>query len=89
MLGIDKEKGIKSSIISMEEDGSKSLCARRSNRMEINTVEFYKDKKFIFHTVMGKELIQKCKGMSAIRLPSHESDPTSSVLSRWKEDAAM
>jgi len=38
---------------------------------------------------MGKELIQKCKGMSAIRLPSHESDPTSSVLSRWKEDAAM
>jgi len=44
VLGIDKEKGIKSSIISMEEDGSKSLCARRSNRMEINTVEFYKQR---------------------------------------------
>lgn len=62
-------------------------CARKLNRVEINAVGFYKDK-FIFYTVMGKELMQECKGTSAMRLPSHKSDPTSSVLSGWKDDAA-
>lgn len=38
---------------------------------------------------MGKELIEECKGKSAIRLPSHKSDHTSSVLSGWKEGAAI
>lgn len=33
--------------------------------------DFINKDKFIFDIVMGKELIQECKGKSAIRLPSH------------------
>lgn len=44
VLGIDKRKEVKSSIMDMKEYGNKTSVCRRLNRLEINTVGFYKQR---------------------------------------------
>lgn len=44
VLGIDKRKEVKSSIMDMKEYGNKTCVCRRLNRLEINTVGFYKQR---------------------------------------------